>query len=389
MKYIILPLIVVLLASAALAEFGTDTCTTAISCENKAITVNATGKNASTETGICIYFFYGKNCPHCANIDPLIQQLATKYPEVQLKPFEVYFNKESQDLFNDFNRRYDIERPGVPEVFIGDRALIGEQAIKNNLEKSIVYFKINGPICPETYIKIEAKPNELSPGNNIVLTLPVIISAALVDSINPCAFAVLIFLLVYLSALAAKKRILKVGLTYIIVIFIVYFLSGLGLFTVIQTTHLTRIIYFAAAIIAIVAGLINVKDFFWYGRGISLAIPKSKEPMLQRYIHKATIPAAIVLGILVSMFELPCTGGVYLAILGLLSRKMSLAAGLPYLLLYNVIFVLPLFVILLAISKGLPPERAEQWRLEKRKWMKLTMGLLMIALGVIMLLGWV
>jgi cytochrome c biogenesis protein CcdA len=182
---------------------------------------------------------------------------------------------------------------------------------------------------------------------------------------------------------------LKVGLTYIAVVFIVYFLSGLGIFTAVQTTGLTRLVFNLAAGIAIFAGLINVKDFFWYGRGLTLAIPESKKPLLEKYIHKASIPAAVVLGFLVSMFELPCTGGVYLAILGMLADKMTRLAAMPYLFLYNLIFVSPLVVILFVVHKGISPERLESWRVGKRRWMRLAMGAVMIGLGVIMLMGWV
>jgi len=366
--------------------YAQDVCTTGIPCGDQNLTIQPINKTSIVEEKICIYFFYGLSCPNCANIEPLIKELSEKYSEIEIKSFEVYFNNENQNLFNDFNRRYDIKLTGVPAIFIGDRAFIGEKAIKENLEKSINYFIENTPVCPEKYNKVEAKPHEISPTKKIELTLPVLISAALIDSINPCAFSVLIFLLVYLMALGAKKRILKVGFAYITTVFIVYFLSGFGLFVIIQKTELTRVFYTISAVIAIIAGLISVKDFFWYGKGITLAIPKSQEPLLQKYIHKATMPAAIVLGILVSMFELPCTGGVYLAILGLLSSKMTLFSGIPYLFLYNVIFVLPLVIILLIVYLGVPPEKAEQWRLEKRAWMRLIMGLVMIALGAIMLL---
>ena len=381
--------IILVISLVNFVKANEDICTIELPCETENITIKPINQTNLEENKTCIYFFYGLNCPHCANVEPLVNQLSEKYPKVEIKSFEVYFDSENQKLFDDFNRRYDIKLTGVPTVFIGDRALVGERAIKENLEESIKYFLENKPICPATYSKVEATQHEISPTKKIELTLPALISAALVDSINPCAFSVLIFLLVYLMALGAKRRILKVGLTYILVVFVVYFLSGLGLFTVIQTTGLTRIVYTIAAVIAIIAGLINVKDFFFYGKGITLAIPKSKEPLLQKYIHQATIPAAIVLGILVSLFELPCTGGVYLAILGLLSSKMTLLAGIPYLLLYNLIFILPLVVILLIVYKGISPEKAEQWRLEKRKWMRLVMGLVMITLGVVMLLGWI
>ncbi|MCX6710733.1 MAG: hypothetical protein NTZ02_01440, partial [Candidatus Woesearchaeota archaeon] len=191
--------------------------------------------------------------------------------------------------------------------------------------------------------------------------------------------------LVYLLSLGARKRILKVGLTYIASVFVTYFLSGLGLLTVIQIPLLSRVVPTIAAIIAIAAGLINIKDFFWYGKGITLAIPESKKPLIQKYIQKASVPAAVILGVLVSMFELPCTGGVYLAILSLLSSMKS--AAIPYLLFYNLIFVLPLFAILFIVYRGIPPEKVEHWRLSERKWLRLVMGIVMIALGAVMLLG--
>jgi cytochrome c biogenesis protein CcdA len=386
-----------LLVAAALLTFiilpsysqAAETCGLTPTCPANANNLTLISGQPLPDEGICIYFFYGQGCQHCARVEPVIEGLVAKYPEVKLKKFEVYFNTTSQDLFADFNKRYDIKQRGVPSVFIGDRAFVGDTPIIDNLEKSINYYQQNKPVCPETYNKVEASVHQINPPSRNELTLTAIITAALVDSINPCAFSVLIFMLVYLLALGSKKKMLKVGITYIVVIFIVYFLSGLGLFTVIQSTGLTRTIYFVAAIIAIIAGLINVKDFFWYGKGISLVIPESRKPLIQKYIQQATVPAAIVLGVLVSLFELPCTGGVYLAILSLLSSKMSLAAGIPYLLLYNFIFVVPLFVILFIIYKGLSPEKAEAWRLQKRTWMKLAMGLVMIALGIIMLAGWI
>lgn len=357
--------------------------------ESTASSFQQFNKTTVNESGICIYFFYGLNCPHCARIEPLMNEMAAEYPQVNLKPFEVYYSKENQDLFNDFIRRYDIKTAGVPAVFIGERAFIGENAIRENLEDSIQYFTENKPVCPLTVNKIESHPSGISPPSKIELTIPTILVAALIDSINPCAFSVLIFLLVYLLALGAKNRILKVGLTYIIVVFVVYFLSGVGLFTVIQTTNLTRIVFNIAAILAIIAGLINVKDFFWYGKGITLAIPESRKPVIEKYIHKASIPAAAILGILVSMFELPCTGGVYLAVLGLLADKMTRVDAIPYLILYNIIFVLPLLLILAVVYFGISPDKVEKWRVERRGWMRLIMGLFMVLLGAIMLLGWI
>ena len=335
----------------------------------------------------CIYFFYGQGCPHCANVEPLIAELEQKYTNFSFYNKEIYFNSTNQELFQDFVLRYGIQKAGIPAVFISDKAMIGDVQIKNNLENTIKTYLNNTPICPLTYNIQEPGTHEISPTKNIKLTVSAVIIAAFADSINPCAFAVLIFLLMYLSSIASKKRMIKIGVAYIITIFIVYFLSGLGIFIFVQKLGFAGIVFKIAAWISILAGVINVKDFFWYGKGITLAIPEKAKPLTEKYIKFATIPAAIILGVLVSMFELPCTGGVYLAILSLLANNLSQAAAIPWLLLYNLIFVLPLILILLIVIFGVEAGKADKVRLEKRKWLKLAMGLIMIILGVAMLFG--
>jgi len=178
---------------------------------------------------------------------------------------------------------------------------------------------------------------------------------------------------------------LAIGLVYIFIVFLVYFLAGIGLLSFIQSVHVTKYFYYFTAVLAIILGLINLKDVFWSGNGMTLAIPDSKKALIQKYIKKATLPAAIVLGVLVALFELPCTGGVYLAVLSLLADKNTWLQAVLYLLLYNLIFVLPLLIILLAVYYGLPPEKVEAWRKEKKKWMRLVIGLVLIGLGIIML----
>jgi len=219
------------------------------------------------------------------------------------------------------------------------------------------------------------------------LTIPAVVGGAAIDSINPCAFAVMIFLLTYLLAIGSKKLFLRVGLVYIATVFVVYFLAGLGLFKALTAFSIADEIYKVAAILLIFVGLINIKDFFWYGKGLTLAIPESKKPLIQKYIRKASIPAAVILGFLVSAFELPCTGGVYLAILGLLASRETQVQAIPYLLLYNLIFVLPLFIILGLAYFGYSAEKMEAWRLKQRKWLRLVLGIGCMVLGILMLLG--
>jgi cytochrome c biogenesis protein CcdA len=236
-------------------------------------------------------------------------------------------------------------------------------------------------------MKIGGLPHDLSPAKPVDLTVPSILIAAAIDSINPCAFAVLIFLLAYLTSLGERRRILMVGITYIATAFVVYFVAGLGLLTVVQQLGLTGIVFSFAAVIAIIAGLINIVEVLLKREIFLLAIPASRKASIDEYVKRASVPSAIILGGVVSMVELPCTGGVYLAILGLIGDRMTLVEGIPYLLFYNLIFVLPLILILLLVYHGGTPERMEAFRTGSRRWMRLVMGIVMVALGAAMLTG--
>ncbi len=370
----------VLLAGLCGVAGAVEECVTTPPCPEP--TLNGT---ASEE--ICIYYFYGASCTHCAAVKPFINETVAKYPRVTLYSLEVYYNATNQAMFQDFSRRYGITQVGVPALFIGDRALIGETPIRESLEGSIQYFYTHEPICPTTYQTSEGGPHEINPGAPVDLTFSSVVVAAAVNSINPCGFAVLILLLIQLSTLPQRSRMLIIGMTYIGAVFVVYLLSGIGLFALVQNSGVTSLIFSAAGVISIVAGIINLKDFFWFGKGVSLSIPGSAKGPIRDFVLKASIPSAIVLGGLVSIFELPCAGGIYLAILSLLSSKMTLVEGIPYLLLYNLIFVLPLFIILGVVYYGVSAESMESWRGERRKWMRLAMGAVMIALGVLMLSG--
>lgn len=218
------------------------------------------------------------------------------------------------------------------------------------------------------------------------LTLPLIVFGALGDSINPCAIAVLIFLVTFLISMRKRGwRFLAIGLIYIFFVYLTYFLAGIGLLAAVKSLSITKLLYQLSAVAVIIAGLINIKEFLMPGKGFSLAIPSSKKPIIKRYIQKASIPSAMILGILVSFFELPCTGGIYIAIIGLLAEKATLIQGILYLLFYNLIFVFPLILILFISYFSLSSETINAWRKKNKKWMRLIMGVVMVILGVIML----
>ena len=227
------------------------------------------------------------------------------------------------------------------------------------------------------------------------LTLPVVLGAAMIDSINPCAIGVILFLsTVLLKASSEKKMLIKLGSVYILTVYVVYTLSGLGLIWF-QHTLIQR--GFAEAVgmtvggFVIVLGLIEIKEFFWYKKGISLEIASRYKERIAKMAEHISLMGIIAIGGFVAIVELPCTGGPYLAITTILAKSFT-AEAFVLLLVYNVIFVLPLLVILLMIYFGASTLHLKKWREENRKWMNLASGLLMLVLGGMLIafyrLGW-
>lgn len=217
------------------------------------------------------------------------------------------------------------------------------------------------------------------------LTLPIVLGAAIIDSINPCAIGVILFLSSVLLKVSAKKAtLLTLGLVYIGTVYAVYMLSGLGLVWFQATLISQGYAEFVGVLVGLFVigfGLIELKDFFWYGKGFSLEISAGNKEKLTLMAQNISVLGIIGIGGFVALVELPCTGGPYLAITAILAKSFDLQA-LIYLAIYNVIFVLPLVVILLMIYFGASTAIMKQWRQANRKWMNLATGLLMIFLGV-------
>ncbi|MEM2916542.1 MAG: cytochrome c biogenesis protein CcdA [Candidatus Woesearchaeota archaeon] len=221
-------------------------------------------------------------------------------------------------------------------------------------------------------------------------TLLTIISAALVDSINPCAIAVLLILIAALLAAGQKERVLRAGFTFTLSIYISYLLFGLGLFSALQISGISYWFYKIVGALAIIIGLANIKDYFWYGAGgFVMEIPRSWRPALKKILSGVTSAwGAFLAGFVVCLFELPCTGGPYIVILGLLAERMTMLASLPLLLLYNVFFVLPLVLITILVYFGYSNvEKATEWKERNIRRLHLFAGIVMLVLGLLIVIG--
>ena len=217
--------------------------------------------------------------------------------------------------------------------------------------------------------------------------LPIVVSTAIVDSFNPCAFGVLLFFIALLFILKRTiKDMLKIGLVYISMIFLTYLLIGLGILQAIIISDSPHFIAQVAAVVVIILGLVSIKDYFFYGRWLSLRIPGSQTGRIKNWMTRATIPSAIVLGFLVGLCEFPCSGGIYVGIISMLSISTTFWQGFAYLIIYNIFFVMPLVAILLLAFNRRTLKKIDKWEKSGKKYMKLANGVMMIILGIILLL---
>jgi len=217
--------------------------------------------------------------------------------------------------------------------------------------------------------------------------LSTVIVTALIDSINPCAIGVLILLISIMVVYRSKRELLTYGMIYIFFVFIAYFLAGLGIlyFLTVIPLYMSEYISIAVGLLVVAGGLIEIKDFFWYGKGISLTIPGDKAKKIHDMAKKITLPAMMVLGVFVAGVELPCTGGPYLAILVFLSQNFNFKA-LLLLVFYNIIFVMPLVVILFMVYFGMKVQRLKRWKQNNRAYMRFATGIILIFLGWLLIL---
>lgn len=214
--------------------------------------------------------------------------------------------------------------------------------------------------------------------------LPLVGIAALIDSINPCAFSILLLTIAFLLSIGKMRSgILKIGGAYILGIFAVYLLIGLGL---LHALHLFNTPHFMAkvgATLLLVLGIINIINEFFPSFPVKFRIPEVAHRKMAGLMNKASLPAAFFLGALVGLCEFPCTGGPYLMVIGLLHDQGTYLTGVGYLLLYNMIFVLPLVIMLAIASNSALLEKVNAWRKAETKNMRLWGGIAMIVLGII------
>jgi cytochrome c-type biogenesis protein len=220
--------------------------------------------------------------------------------------------------------------------------------------------------------------------------LPLVLTTGLVDGLNPCAFAVLLFFIAFLFTIRRTARaVWAMGLVYIAAIYLAYFMIGLGLMQAVLFVNEHHLMAKIGSWLVIGLGVINLKDYFFPQLPIHLRIPTIAHGTIQDWLKRATFPAAAVGGFLVGLCTFPCSGGIYVAIVGLLATRATYMQGVGYLGIYNLAFVLPLFVILAGVGNRKVMHHIRLAEQSSRRWVRLATGLGMVVVGAVILIWFV
>ena len=331
-----------------------------------------------------VLFFYGKGCPHCANAEEHINGLVENYSDLNVQYFDIQQNVEMiMGLYDIYEVPQD-KRGGVPIIFVGDSYVIGDSAIINQIEP--LYLK-----CVDSGCEILDKREGFAKLN---FSLDSLILLAVADAVNPCELAVLIILMTAILSRypKQKKKALHAGLAFSFAIFLMYSIFGLliiaGFKFLNDALNISGAFFFSAlAVLAIILGLLNLKDSVVYGGGgFIMEVPQKWRPKMKSIISGTTsVKGAFVAGLIVSFFLTPCTAGPYFVATGMLSA-FDWVVAMPYFILYMIIFISPMVIITLLTYVGFTKvEDMGGWRERNLKKLHLVAGLIMLAIGLLML----
>ena len=214
--------------------------------------------------------------------------------------------------------------------------------------------------------------------------LPLVLVAALLDSIHPCSFSILLITIAFLFGMQmTRKKILQIGGTYIAGIFVAYFLIGLGILKVLHLFNTPHFMGKLGATILIVFGVLNLVNEFFPGFPLKLKIPAVSHTAMGRLMEKASFPAAFGLGLLVGICQFPCMGGPYLMVIGLLRDQVTYFTGFGYLALYNLILALPLVAVLWIAADKVVVDKVQEWKRTNLRGVRFWAGIAMILIGIL------
>jgi hypothetical protein len=347
-----------------------------------------------------LYFFWSLTCPHCTEAHPYVEAIPRTRPWVKLHELELSRSRDNVRLYQAMAKQLGEKAVSVPALlFCGEMHIgwagdattgalvrrrldacraraMGESSATSTPLREAIQLPLLGAIDPSS------------------LSLPALtLVLAGLDAFNPCAFFVLLFLLSMLAHQQSRKRMRFIGSVFVLVSGLMYFAFMAAWLNVFQFFGHLAWVTLAAGALAVFVGAVNVKDFFLFEKGLTLSIPESKKPDIFRRARSivgaenlpAMLAATIFLAIAANLYELLCTAGfpmVYTRLLTL--ADLSAAGRYGYLAAYNLIYVLPLALIVILFARSLGARKMTE---REGRLLKLLSGVMMLELGAFLLLA--
>jgi glutaredoxin len=388
------------------------------------------GKQAAGESGIrtspakgkiVVYLFWGRGCPHCENEKSFLADRQRENPVLEVRSYEVWYDKKNAGLLASMLQARGMQSSGVPVTFIDDQMLVGftgqtearliaairECGTRSCSDPADVLntARAAGAAPRSALSATAASPSARSGEQDGTVDIPLlgtldVRSASLpmltffiagMDSFNPCAFFVLLSLLGLLVHARSRNKMLLIGGVFVFFSGFIYFLfmaAWLNLFLVMgQVAVITTI----AGVVSVIIAAINIKDFFLFKQGVSLTIPDSAKPRLfdrMRKLMRSTSLLSILVGtsvlaIVANSYELLCTAGFPMVFTRILTlNNLPTASYYLYLVLYNIVYVVPLSVIVVMFTVTLGSRKLSEYQ---GRVLKLVSGAMMLGLGGVLL----
>lgn len=363
---------------------------------------------AESASGMAVELYVAPGCPHCAAAKNFLSQLLIEQPALQLRIVDIKSDPAALARLNELSSQAGIAQAGIPSIVIGERLIVGFdspattgaqiRALLSGIPASMetgnsgqcaITDETGCTTPPNEAIRIPWLDKTISVNE---IGLPVFtLLIGLIDGLNPCSMWVLILMLSILSTQADRRRMLTIAGTFVAIEGIAYFAfmaAWLNLFLLIGLSRHSEIVI---ALVAIGAGSLNLKDFFAFGRGLTLSIPSSAKPGIYTRLRSIlrteklgpALAGAALLAVLVQLVELLCTSGfpaIYTRILTM--RQLDRASYYAYLLLYNLMYMLDDIVVL-----GIGVITLSRHRLQENeeRLLKFLSGLVMLGLGLYLL----
>jgi thiol-disulfide isomerase/thioredoxin len=368
---------------------------------------------------VTLFYFYSPTCPHCQAAKPWLEQFAQENPWLQIKQYSVKDNRENARLYFNTAKSLGVEALSTPGFMFCRQVVIGFDAVETSGEQlgealqACHERRLSSPppsaaagTADGSGTAAVASAAEEKAGTTVsvpflgtidakALSLPVLtVVLAGMDAFNPCAFFVLLFLLSLLVHAKSRTRMAIVGGTFVLFSGLVYFVFMAAWLNVFLIAGELRVITFIAGLVALLVAILNIKDYFWFKAGPSLSIPDAAKPGLFKRMREVVTSGSmgpmllgtVLLAIVANSYELLCTAGFPMVYTLTLTKAHDLETWQYYAWLgvYNVIYVIPLLVIVTVFTKTMGARKLSE---AEGRLLKLISGFMMLGFALVLLLA--